>query len=197
MLYEEFLELAKGSMQNRIYVGKGSFSDYKERVAEFKKEKSGIMKQYNLTESELFVMFMMVIKNCDDIQEQFFSPEKSNTFTRECISVFDSFLEKIPRSTSHVFYRVDKSQRAENFEKKAIFEFPQYLTASTNSTAFKNFQTGVKLIINKRAIGETKAHEVFKICNVNNECQVNFERNSRFRIDTVDRKNKIVELTEL
>lgn len=197
MKYEEFLVLAEGAIQPQIHVGESTFSYYKECVENFTKEQPDIIKQYNLTESELFVMFMMVIKNCVEIQEQFFSPEKSNAFTRECINVLDSFLAKTPRSTSHVFYRVDKSQRAENFVGKATFEFPQYLTASTNNTVFKNFQTGVKLIINKRAIGETKAREVFKICNVNNEFQVNFERNSRFRIDAIDRQNKTVELTEL
>jgi len=33
--------------------------------------------------------------------------------------------------------------------------------------------------------------------NVNNEFQVNFERNTRFEVNSLDKKNKIVELTEL
>ena len=62
MEYNDFLELAKGSIQDRIYVGQGSFPHTRERL-KVQNEHPDIIEQYELTESELFVMFMMLTKN--------------------------------------------------------------------------------------------------------------------------------------
>lgn len=196
MEYNDFLDLAKMSMQERIYVGKSSFSTYKEYVDKFKNEHPKIIGRYDLIESELFVMFMMLTKNYDEIQ-QCASAGKGSQFAKECVRLFDSFLSKVPRSNNYMFYRVDKYQRIENFINKSAYDCNHYLTASTICPDFKNYQNEVKFVICRRLIGKTKAHEVFKICNANNEFQVNFERNTRFKIDYVDKKDKIVRLIEL
>ena len=114
MEYKEFLELAKSSIKKRIYVGQGSFSSYMEYVGKFKNEYEGIIARYDLNESELFVMFMMLTKNFDEIQ-QCASSGKGSQFAKECVRLFDSFLSKVPRSKSDMFYRVDQYQRIENF----------------------------------------------------------------------------------
>lgn len=196
MEYNNFLDLAKSSIQNRIYVGQGSFSTYKECVETFKKEHAEIIAQHNLTGPELFVMFMMLTKNYDEIQQCALS-DSGTLFDKECVRVFDSFLSKVPRSNSYMFYRVDKNQRIENFINKSTYDCNHYLTASTICPDFKNYQNEVKFVICRRLIGETKAHEVFKICNANNEFQVNFERNTKFEIDYVDKNDKSVRLIEL
>ena len=63
MVYNDFLKLAKSSIQERIYVGEGSLETYRENVETFKTEHPDIIDQNELTESELFVMFMMLTKN--------------------------------------------------------------------------------------------------------------------------------------
>lgn len=196
MEYKEFLELAKSSIKKRIYVGQGSFSSYMEYVGKFKNEYEGIIARYDLNESELFVMFMMLTKNFDEIQ-QCASSGKGSQFAKECVRLFDSFLSKVPRSKSGMFYRVDQYQRIENFINTSIYDCNHYLTVSTNSSVLENYQHGVKFFIHRRLIGKTKAHDVFVVNNVNNEFQVNFERNTRFEVNSLDKKNKIVELTEL
>ena len=196
MEYNDFLDLAEKSMKERIYVGQSSFSTYKEYVDKFKNEHPEIIAQYDLTESELFVMFMMLTKNYDEIQ-QCASSGRGASFAKECVRQFDSFLSKVPRSNSYMFYRVDKNQRIENFINKSTYDCNHYLTASTICPDFKNYQNEVKYVICRRLIGKTKAHEVFKICNANNEFQVNFERNTKFEIDYVDKKDKTVRLKEL
>lgn len=196
MEYKEFLELAKSSIKKRIYVGQGSFSSYMEYVGKFKNEYEGIIARYDLNESELFVMFMMLTKNFDEIQ-QCASSGKGSQFAKECVRLFDSFLSKVPRSKSDMFYRVDQYQRIENFINNSTYDCNHYLTASTICPDFKNYQNEVKYVICRRLIGKTKAHEVFKICNANNEFQVNFERNTKFEIDYVDKKDKTVRLKEL
>jgi len=196
MEYNDFLDLAERTIKKRIYVGQGSFSIYKECVDKFRNEHPEIIAQYDLTESELFVMFMILTKNYDEIQ-QCASSGKGSQFAKECVRLFDSFLSKVPRSNSYMFYRVDKYQRIENFINKSTYDCNHYLTASTICPDFKNYQTEVKFVICRRLIGETKAHEVFKICNANNEFQVNFERNTKFEIDYVDKKDKTVRLIEL
>ena len=196
MEYKEFLELAKSSIKKRIYVGQGSFSSYMEYVGKFKNEYEGIIARYDLNESELFVMFMMLTKNFDEIQ-QCASSGKGSQFAKECVRLFDSFLSKVPRSKSDMFYRVDQYQRIENFINNTTYDCNHYLTASTICPDFKNYQNEVKFVICRRLIGKTKAHEVFKICNANNEFQVNFERNTKFEIDYVDKKDKTVRLKEL
>ncbi len=196
MEYNDFLDLAEKSMKERIYVGQSSFSTYKEYVDKFKNEHPEIIAQYDLTESELFVMFMMLTKNYDEIQ-QCASSGKGSQFAKECVRQFDSFLSKVPRSKSDMFYRVDQYQRIENFINTSIYDCNHYLTASTICPDFKNYQNEVKYVICRRLIGKTKAHEVFKICNANNEFQVNFERNTKFEIDYVDKKDKTVRLKEL
>ena len=196
MEYNDFLDLAEKSMKERIYVGQSSFSTYKEYVDKFKNEHPEIIAQYDLTESELFVMFMMLTKNYDEIQ-QCASSGKGSQFAKECVRQFDSFLSKVPRSNSYMFYRVDKNQRIENFINKSTYDCNHYFTASTNYSILENYQHGVKFFIHRRLIGKTKAHDVFVVNNVNNEFQVNFERNTRFEVNSLDKKNKIVELTEL
>ena len=196
MEYNDFLDLAGRSIKKRIYVGQGSFSIYKECVDKFRNEHPEIIAQYDLTKSELFVMFMMLTKNYDEIQ-QCASSGRGASFAKECVRQFDSFLSKVPRSNSYMFYRVDKNQRIENFINKSTYDCNHYLTASTICPDFKNYQKEVKFVICRRLIGETKAHEVFKICNANNEFQVNFERNTKFEIDYVDKNDKSVRLIEL
>lgn len=196
MVYNDFLKLAKSSIQERISVGEGSFETYRENVETFKTEHPDIIDQNELTESELFVMFMMLTKNYDEIQ-QCASSGKGSQFAKECVRQFDSFLNKVPRSKSDMFYRVDQFQRIENFINTSIYDCNHYLTVSTNNSVLENYQYGVKFVIHRRLIGRTKAHDVFVVNNVNNEFQVNFERNTRFEVNSLDKKNKIVELTEL
>lgn len=196
MVYNDFLKLAKSSIQERIYVGEGSFETYRENVETFTTEHPDIIVQNELTESELFVMFMMLTKNFDEIQ-QCASSGKGSQFAKECVRLFDSFLSKVPRSKSDMFYRVDQYQRIENFINKSTYDCNHYYTASTNYSILENYQHGVKFFIHRRLVGKTKAHDVFVVNNVNNEFQVNFERNTRFEVNSLDKKNKIVELTEL
>lgn len=196
MEYSDFLEIARSSIQNRIHVGEGSFETYRENVEKFKAEHPDIIKQYGLTESELFVMFMMLIRNNDEIQ-QCASLEKGTQFIKECVHQYDSFLSKIPISTNSVFYRADMYTRIENFEKRAFYVCEHFLTASISPSIFDNYQNCVKLIINKRIIGNSKAHDVFRVFEIKGEKQVNFERNTKFQISNIDKTNKIVELTEI
>lgn len=195
--YKEFLKLADKCIRNRINVGGGSFITYRNCVDAFKKGHLDVVEQYSLTDSELFVMFMMVMKNYSDIQEQFFPPYSTNAFARECAGLFDDFLKKIPISSNSEFYRRDGYCQIGNFSKGGVYHCEHFLTASTSPTIFTQRPNGIKLIIKKRLIGNSKAHEVFKIYNALNEYQVNFERNVRFRVDDVKRKDKSVFLTEL
>lgn len=196
MEYSAFLELARSSIQGSIYVGNGSYDTYRENVETFKTEHPDIIDQYGLTESELFVMFMMLIKNYDEIQ-QCASSGNGTQFAKECVCQYDSFLSKVPISTNNIFYRADMYTRIENFEKRAFYTCEHFLTASTSPSIFDNYQNCVKLIINKRIIGNSKAHDVFGVFEINGEKQVNFERNTKFQINNIDKTNKIVELTEI
>mgnify|MGYP002623241640 CR=1 FL=1 len=202
MEYSAFLELAKENISNLIYVGDGSFETYKEDVERFEAEYEDIIKQYDLTESELFVMFMMFIKNYSDIQQQFFPLGKSTLFSRECVHQYDSFLSKVPVSVSPMHYRLERYYKIADFEQilklGQTFICHHYLTASSTSAIFEKLGDGVKMYINRPIIDKaSKAHEVFKIYNATNEYQVNFERNTRFQIDSIDKRNRIVNLTEL
>lgn len=202
MEYKEFIELAEKSIQGRIYVGEGSFQTYMDAVESFKYNHSDIMNQYGLTESEIFVMFMMMIKNYDEIQQQFFSLGRSTPFTEECKRQYDSFLSKVPVSSSSRHYRLERYYKVGDFEKlwkfRQTFVCHHYLTASSSSAIFDKLGDGVRMYINRPIIDkDSKAHEVFKIYNDTNENQVNYERNTRFQIDSVDKQNRVVVLTEL
>lgn len=200
MEYGAFLELARSSIQECIYVGNGSFETYRENVETFKSEHPDIIKQYGLTESELFVMFMMLIKNFGEIQ-QCASSGRGTLFTQECVRQYDSFLSKIPVTTNSTFYRLERYYNVGDFDKirktGKNFVCQHYLTVSSSSSIFKKMGDGVKLYINKRLIGNSKAHDVFKIYNQTGENQINFERGTKFQIDSVDKKNNTVILTEL
>ncbi len=200
MDYIDFLELAECSIQELIHVGNGSFETYREGVETFKSEHPDIIEQYGLTDSELFVMFMMLIKNFDEIQ-QCASSGKGTLFTQECVRQYDSFLSKIPVSINSTYYRLEKYYNVGYFDRMRKtgqnFVCQHYLTVSSSSSIFKKMGDGVKLYINKRLIGNSKAHDVFKIYNQTGENQINFERGTKFQIDSVDKKNNTVILTEL
>lgn len=197
MDYNVFLELAKSSLQERVYVGESTFQTYKEYVESFKSDRSDIIDKYGITESELFVMFMMLIKNESDIQEQFYSGGKSNLFTKECASLFDSFLNKMPRTTSSILYGVIKHLRIDSFIMKSVYDCAHYLLVSKYQSIINPNQNGVNLIINKRLIGESRAHDLFELYDPKDEKLICYERNTRFQIDNIDKDNKTVLLTEL
>ena len=202
MDYIDFLELAECSIQERIHVGNGSFETYRVDVETFKSEHPDIIEQYGLTESELFVMFMMLIKNYDEIQQQFFPLGISSQFAKECMFQYDSFLSKIPVSTNLTHYRLERYYKISDFERmrKAGQNFVchHYLTASSSCAIFKKLGDGLKLYINRPLVDkESKAHEVYKIFNDSRENQINYERDTKFQIDNVDKNTKTIILTEL
>lgn len=202
MEYKEFLELANTSIQNGIHVGNGTFEEYKSYIGSFTRDYPNVIKQYGLTESELFVMFMMLYKNYDEIQQQFFPLGKMSSFSKECINQYDSFLRKVPVSTNLIHYRLERYYKIGDFEKimkqGQNFVCHHYLTASSSRTIFEKLGDGVKLYINRPIIDKkSKAHEVFKVYNDTKENQVNYERNTYFQINRVDKQNRVVELTEL
>ena len=134
MVYNDFLKLAKSSIQERISVGEGSFETYRENVETFKTEHPDIIDQNELTESELFVMFMMLTKNYDEIQ-QCASSGKGSQFAKECVRQFDSFLSKVPRSKSDMFYRVCHDKFVELTNPYCILPFePKEQYHATSST---------------------------------------------------------------
>ena len=196
MVYNDFLKLAKSSIQERIYVGEGSLDTYRENVETFKSEHSDIIEKYSLTEPELFVMFMMLINNSDEIQ-QCASSGNGTPFAKECVRQYDSFLSKVPISDNAIFYGLDPSDRVENYVNISTFNYKRYMIASTRQSIFDNLKNGVKYIINKRRIDKTKAHEVMWWNDANNTKTICFERNTKFEINRLDRINKIIELTEL
>lgn len=198
MEYVDFLRLAETYLPNRVFVGKGnaSLETYKDCVTTLKKDNSGIVAQYGLTDSELFVMFMMTMKNYSDIQEQFFFTDNANPFTKACATIYDSFLEKMPRSSSRTFYRRESYYQMGTFRKGCLFRCKHFLTASTSREIFDKRKDGIKLVIDKRIIGETNAHEIFSVFNGSNEFQVNFERETIFRVDEIDIKGNKVYLIE-
>lgn len=197
MDYKEFLKLAEKCIRNRVIIGGGSFITYRNCVDTFKKEHLDVVEQYGLTDSELFVMFMMVMKNYSDIQEQFFPPYSTNAFARKCAGLFDDFLKKIPISSNSEFYRRDGYCRLGNFRKGGVYYCEHFLTASITRSIFDKHTYGIKFVIIRRLIGDSKSHEIFKIYNVYDEYQVNFERNTKFRVEDVDIKDKTVYLKEL
>ena len=196
MDYNEFLDLAQKDIQNSIITGEGSFETYRVDVETFKSEHPDIMKQYGLTESELFVMFMMLIKNSDEIQ-QCASSGNGTPFAKECVRQYDSFLSKVPISDNAIFYGLDPSDRVENYVNISTFNYKRYMIASTRQSIFDNLKNGVKYIINKRRIDKTKAHEVMWWNDANNTKTICFERNTKFEVNRLDRINKLIELTEL
>lgn len=202
MDYKDFLDLAQKNIDNTIIIGHGSFEIYKENVESFKAEHPDMVKQYGLTESELFVMFMMLIKNYDEIQQQFFPLGKMSDFSKECMHQYDSFLSKVPVSTSPIYYRLERYYKIGDFERMRKtgqdFVCHHYLTASSSHSIFEKLGDGVKLYINRPLTNkESKAHEVFNIFNDTKENQVNFERDTKFQIDNVDKNTKTIILTEL
>jgi len=168
MEYSDFMELAKTSISNCIHVGNGTFEEYKLYVDLFIKERPIVVKQYGLTESELFVMFMMIFKNYDEIQQQFFLLGKMSPFSKECMYQYDSFLRKAPVSTNLTHYRLERYYKIGDFEKimkmGKIFVCHHYLTASSSRTIFEKWGDGVKIYINRPIIDKnSKAREVYKI----------------------------------
>ena len=202
MEYNEFLELAKTSIQNCIHVGNGTFEEYKSYIDSFTRDYPNVIKQYGLTESELFVMFMMLYKNYYEIQQQFFPLGKMSSFSKECMNQYDSFLRKVPVSTNLVHYRLERYYKIGDFERimkqGQNFACHHYLTASSSCAIFKKLGDGLKLYINRPLVDkESKAHEVYKIFNDSRENQINYERNTKFQIDNVDKNNNTIILTEL
>lgn len=160
---------------------------------------------YNANNAELFVLRILYGYSYFVIQEPFFNTKKSNQFTIEIHKLLDSLLQKAPRFHGKVLYRHEKhcsvDRVIELFKKGLPLKTSHYLT-----TDYEDYERedGFSFIIYSLPNGKTNAHELYRIMSHNEnspypEHQINFERDSLFKILAIENSNNriIVKLEEL
>lgn len=162
-------------------------------------KKKDILDSYGVTKCELFALIMLEGFFSECIQCPLVLGLKTNSFIERCISYLDSLLSKTPKTSSIVLYRQDHFNSVEYYKelqnKGKYYICSSFLTASTDD--YDNSRS-VKLVIDPKLDGKTKAHDVYRIMNhgevINGakpENQVNFERNAEFEITGIDENQNI------
>lgn len=195
--YNEFIALGRKCYPKQDNRGITNFNS--EVLANVYPKKKDILDSYGVTKCELFALIMLEGFFSDDIQRPLVFGLKTNSFIERCISYFDSLLSKTPKTSSVVLYRQDHFNSVEYYKelqnKGKNYICSSFLTASTDD--YDNSRS-VKLVINPKLDGKTKAHDVYRILNhgENNkgeipEYQINFERNAEFEITSIDQSKEI------
>ena len=194
MNYEELKELAE-----KLY------ADYKRVlicVESAKKEYEAnidIMQYHKITLEEFLALYLLEEFASDIIQKPFFNENKINAFNEECVKLLDSLLQKMPKTKHHKLYRQEDNHPSHSIIKGKqygeTYTFPHYLTTSKDNFDNKS----IIYEITPKSDGTTKAHDVYLLHNKANEYQVEFERNTTFRIDNIVESGdkEIVYLTEV
>lgn len=195
--YNEFIALGRKCYPKQDNRGITNFNS--EVLANVYPKKKNILDSYGVTKCELFALIMLEGFFSGDVQRPLVFGLKTNSFIERCISYFDSFLSKTPKTSSIVLYRQDHFNSVEYYKdlrnKGKTYICSSFLTASTDDYANSR---SVKLVINPKLEGKTKAHDVYRIMNHGedikeaiSENQVNFERNAEFEIMGIDENQDI------
>lgn len=195
--YNDFIVLGKRCYPKQDSRGITNFNcGTVENTFPMKKE---ILENYGITKVEYFVLLMLEGFFSGDIQRPLVYGQAPNAFIKNCIANFDSLLVKTPQTSAGIIYRQDHYNSLEYYENLQkmgkLYVCPCFLTASTDD--YDNSRN-VKLVITPKVNGETKAHDVYKIYNHGEdiqgalpENQINFERNTEFKITSIDKSKNI------
>lgn len=190
---EKLMKLAPDDKYLKRNVGGLSLEDYVKPVnKEYLKHKENC-KDYNITKIEFFVYALMIGTFSREIQKPLARGDKPNKFIKECHKLFDSFLTKTPKTKHEIVCR--KEQYAplcsfeESYKSKKPILYQHYLTGSKD-----DFKHELQLVITPLPNGITKAHDVYLFYNHgmesdNGEYQINFERNTSFIVDKIEKRN--------
>lgn len=110
-------------------------------------------------------------------------------FVREMQQVLDSVILKAPKFNGTFLYRCAHEHDKTDFQLNEIYQPSHSLTTSIEDLEIK---TETKYIITPLSRDKTRAHELFRLHDdIGNELQVNFERDTRFRIIRIEQDEEI------
>lgn len=143
-----------------------------------------------ICECELFAFILLVESGSWIIQSK-----EINSFTETIRLCLDSFLDKMPHNQHNILYINDGFQ-LDNVKVGNIFAYNKYLTTSKDD--FNN-ATNQKFIIKPLPPEATRAREIYHIYNKADEFQVEFKRNTKFKITNYikGKKTDIIYMEEL
>lgn len=147
---------------------------------------------YNVTNTELFALWVLYGYNYSMVQKALFYPINSNPFINELHRLIDSLLSKAPSYSGRLLYRYDKYYPIEHikrlYKSNQPLITPHYLT-----TDYEEYErdSDITFIIHPLDKDKTHAKEVYRILCYNEnvpypEHQINFERNTCFKIVSID-----------
>lgn len=144
-------------------------------------------KKFNITDAEELVFWLMIGK-----ESLYFREDKGNECRRKMIDIWERFLSKTPNCESIVVQRYLKFHDRMNFKIGEIWECPFSLTCTTNTESYWPLNDNESLYeIHLLNNGNTKAKSVFEIYNNGIDCdnaenQVNFPKNTKFKIEDIN-----------
>ena len=184
-------QLIFGEIKDRKNINHRDFpvSFHLQCLDKLKQDKKSEIQTYNLNDSELLSILLLMgsafslingclyTDCCDDLERAL----------HECL---DSALLKLPKCTTSILYRQDRYWKIEEITEKQIIKIPAYFTTSLED--YEN-TTNIKWIITPLNNELTKAHNLFEIYDPGDELehkewQVNFERNTEFVIDKIEKR---------
>lgn len=147
----------------------------------------------NLTKEEAFLLMFFTVRGSESINHTLSQEHsKLNIFQSKVICHFDDILLKIRKQEGLIVYRMDNysseiKSNAQNWFSNnlgKIIKIPWFLSTTT-----EDWDYDVVWEITILPTNLTIAHNVYNIINHDDETEVRFERNSKFRVTGVQEKD--------
>lgn len=177
---EEFRK--KGDDDRMNFLSNGVISQYSEDV----KKSIGNSERYNLTDAQKLMIYLFQGRHSMLFRDDYY--REVNEFIQNMMDTLESVIVKTPLNNDTTLYRYCTTYDRVDFKEGEVVTFPYSLTC-TNKEWHKD---GNVYVIKPLHDGNTRAHNLFEIYNHGQENQVNFLRNTSFRVMQV----KNVEGTE-
>ena len=157
------------------------------------------IKTYKLSDVEVVVLrcFLADLSCCfrDDYFKSCYGKVPETAI--ELQNILDGVIQKAPKHTGEVLYRHLVDEDRTNFRVGEIFTPGYSLTTTIQSWGYERNC----YVITPLPTNETRAHDLYKIRNHGNECQVNFLNGTSFEIMSIEEKlqgrTKFINMREL
>lgn len=167
-----------GSEDPMFFIKKRPFSTYYNQM----KEASDGEIKYALTDIERVVLRLFYSKYSEYFRDDYYKNDIPELAIK-MFQVLDGIVAKAPQNRDNILYRFCNSYDRHNMKNGDIITFPYNLTTTNYDWGQEKYKN--VYIIYPLKNGKTKAHNLFEIVCHGDENQVEFLRNTSFKVTKV------------
>lgn len=143
--------------------------------------------QYKITDIEYLTILMFCGNLCKIFQQHLVEKRTPNEFEATLCDLLDGILDKLPSADFEYLGRFDTYSDIDYYKENSIIDIDYYLTTTPHDLGNVK-DTKIVWIITPLPKSETRARCIYPVYDLPiPEFQVNFKRNTKFRIDRIEK----------